>query len=51
MNMPSNSRTPNITSSIAIGARSKDVAQRINPLEAPENARSWLNVAEPKTIR
>ena len=51
MNMPSNSSTANIAKSMKTGSRSKPVAQLISPREAPENAISWLNVAEPKTIR
>ena len=38
MNMPSNNNTANITANMAIGSRSKPVAQVTKPLDAPENA-------------
>ena len=50
MNMPSISRTPNITASIVSGAMSKLVTQAISPALPPEKDRILLKVAEPKMI-
>jgi hypothetical protein len=40
MNMPRISSTANMASSIAMGARSKEVAHSISPRDAPEKART-----------
>ena len=42
---------PIMMSSMPCGETSNVVAHAIRPLEAPENARIWLKVAEPKMMR
>ena len=49
--MPKISNIPNMIKSIVSGVKSKDVAHDKSPELAPENARSALNVADPKMIR
>ena len=41
---------PNMIRSMVMGSSSNPVAQRIRPDEAPENASSAENVADPKMI-
>ena len=50
MNIPNTSSIENIIKSITTGAKSNCVAHLIKPALAPENAKSWEKVAEPKII-
>ena len=50
MNMPKTSRIANMISNMVIGSSSKPVAHRIRPEDAPENAKSAENEADPKII-
>ena len=51
MNMPRTRSTPNMISSMTIGARSTLVAHSISPALAPVKARSWLKVDDARMIR
>ena len=51
MNMPRTRSTPNMISSITMGARSTLVAHSISPALAPVKARSWLKVDDARMIR